>query len=118
MDSTSIFTTLDQDLDEQFEDVGTLSEIQNRARGALMLFYNATGHPDTWRDEAFIRAGLNEFYAIGEVVVREHRVSGDSVTPKAIEESQNPLLHLMLLLRHITVHTQTCIITRHEATVT
>jgi len=112
-----ILTTLAAEVEERFDIVGLFNETRDRARGALMLFCGAHGHDDAWRDEAYIRAGLNEFYSIGDAFAREHRVARLAGEPRKILESRNPLIHLMLLMRHVSVHTQTCTVAHHKATV-
>jgi len=117
MDSSGILTTLDHKIEERFNTIGKLPETLNRARGSLMLFYQAKGHSESWRDEAYIRSGLNEFYSINESLKYEHKIAGFPGNALQIQHSSNPLLHLMLLMRHVNVHTQLCPATRYETTV-
>lgn len=113
MDSSGILTTLDPKIEERFNSIGKLPETLNRARGSLMLFYQAKGHNESWRDEAYIRSGLNEFYSINESLKHEHKIAGLPGNALQIQHSSNPLLHLMLLMRHVNVHTQLCPATRY-----
>lgn len=117
MKSVGILSRLDPEIEARFDEIRVLSETRNRARGALMLFCDAHGREDAWRDEAYIRGGLNEFYSIGDAVAREHRTARFAGKARKPEDSRNPLIHLMLLLRHVNVHTQTCSVARHQTTV-
>ena len=58
------------------------------------------------RNNARLRAGLNEFYSIEAAVVRDLRAARMTATPPRLRESQNPLVHLMYILRHIGVHSK------------
>lgn len=117
MDYAGILTTLDPEIEKKFNTIGKLPETLNRARGALMLFYGAKGHSESWRDEAYIRAGLNEFYSINESLKHEHKTAGLPGNALEIYHTSNPLLHLMLLMRHVNVHIQSSPATRYETTV-
>ncbi len=117
MSYSRILTTLDPKIEEKFSTIGKLPETLNRARGALMLFYEAKGHSESWRDETYIRSGLNEFYSINESLKYEHKIAGFPRDAILIQHTSNPLLHLMLLMRHVNVHTQLCPATRYETNV-
>ena len=73
-----------------------------------MLFCNAHGHEDAWRDEAYIRSGLNEFYSMSDALAREHKAARLAGKASRLQDSRSPLIHLMLLMRHLNVHAQTC----------
>jgi len=117
INTSGILTTLDPKIEERFNTTGKLPETLNRARGSLMLFYQAKGDNESWRDEAYIRSGLNEFYSINESLKHEHKIAGLPGNALQIQHSANPLLHLMLLMRHVNVHTQSWPATKHETTV-
>jgi len=82
-----------------------------------MLFCSVAGHTEAWHDEAFIRAGLSEFRSVEQTASREHKLGECPGRFPAIADSKNPLLHLMLLLRHATVHTRSVETSRHDTSV-
>jgi len=119
LNSTGILTTLDADIEAMFVRIGVFPETLNRARGALMLFSKTFGaHDESWRDEAYIRAGLNEFYSIEQVLKREHKIANLPGSSLEIYNSLNPLLHLMRLMRHLDVHTESFPVIGYDTKVT
>lgn len=119
LDYAGILTTLNEDIEAMFLKIGVLQETLNRAKGALMLFskaFHANG--EAWKDEAYIRAGLNEFYSIEQALIREHKLAKLPGPPLEINISSNPLLHLMRLMRNLDVHTESAPLINYDTTVT
>ena len=102
--TASIFSLLAKDLDSELQALLFMSEFYYRAQSALMFFSELDAEKDSWRNEARIRAGLNEFYSLEDAVRRSFRNSKQSRSPPAISDSLHPLIHFMNSLRHINVH--------------
>jgi hypothetical protein len=100
-----IFIRLDRSIEKKFENLGLLSETHERAQSALMFFFQTKEDQERWRNDARLRAGLNEFYSIEDAAQRDFRRAGKSSKPPRIAESKSPLVHLMYVLRHVNVHT-------------
>jgi len=117
IDACDIFVRLAKDVDDGFQYRTHLAETYGRARGATLLFCNVSGEREAWEDEAYVRAGLCEFKSLESSARCEHKRASKPGKLPLIRDSRNPLLHLMLLLRHATVHTRTLVTSRHETTV-
>lgn len=97
---------LDREVDERLCADENLSEFYDRARSALMFFFLAKEGSERWRNDAMLRAGLNELYAMEDAARRGFKLAGRSVKPPTLAGSTNPLVHLMYMLRHLNVHTK------------
>src|SRR5438105_8465180 len=71
-----------------------------------MFLFRTTEEEVKWRNDARLRAGLNEFYSLEAAVVRDLRSAQVKVTPPRLSQSRNPLIHLMYILRHVGVHSK------------
>jgi hypothetical protein len=96
---------LDRDVDERLCSDETLCEFYDRARSALMFFFLAKDDSERWRNDAMLRAGLNELYGMEDAARRGFKLAGRLVKPPTLADSANPLVHLMYMLRHLNVHT-------------
>ncbi len=96
---------LDKETDKILQEIAQLQETYDRARAALMFFFQANEKSDTWRNDARLRAGLNELYSMQDSAARGFRSSGKAKLSPKLSESKNPLVHVMYILRHINVHT-------------
>lgn len=101
-----IFIRLDLDVEQTLSKNDNLIETNERARSALMFFCKQSGDAEPWKNSAYLRAGLNEFYSIEDAARRDWKRSENIGIPPRIRESSNPLVHLMYLLRHVNVHAQ------------
>lgn len=81
-----------------------MKEFHERAQAALMFFLQAHPGNETWRHEARIRAGLNEFYSLEDAARRGFKQSTQAVEAPKLSESCHPLVHVMYSLRGINVH--------------
>jgi hypothetical protein len=79
-------------------------EVTERTQAALMFFFQTKGDDARVRNNARLRAGLNEFYSIEDAAVRDLRTAGIESKPPRLRESANPLVHLLYILRHVGVH--------------
>jgi hypothetical protein len=100
------FIRLDRATEARFAELAYLRETYERAAASLMFLFQTTEKDERWRNDARLRAGLNEFYSLEAAVVRDLRAARMTVTPPRLRESQNPLIHLMYILRHIGVHSK------------
>jgi hypothetical protein len=106
IDGMDIFVRLNPAIENGFNQSGFLDETFDRARAAVLFFCEMQGTDPHWQSEARLRAGLNEFYSIQDEAKRDFRQAQVQVKTPQIRDSDNPLLHLMLILRNINVHTR------------
>jgi hypothetical protein len=106
IEGADIFVRLHPAIENRFEQLSALDEVFDRARTAVLFFCEMQGTDPRWKSEAYLRAGLNEFYAMEAAATRDFRHAQLKATPPQIRDSHNPLLHLMLLLRNSNVHTR------------
>ena len=102
--SASILIRLSRDIDEKLGNLSYMEEFHHRAQAALMFFLKTDADLDSWRNEAYLRAGLNELYSLVDAGRRAFRKSGQKARPPLLSESLHPLVHMMYSLRHINVH--------------
>jgi hypothetical protein len=100
-----VIIQLERDVDERLCSDETRNEFYDRARAALMFFFAAKEDGERWINDAMLRAGLNEFYAM-EDAARRWLLAGHSIKLPTFAGSANPLIHLMYMLRHLNVHTK------------
>lgn len=101
-----IIVRLDNDVEERLRSDENFREFYDRARSALMFFFTPKEDSDTWRNDAMLRAGLNELYGMEDAARRGFKLAGRLVKPPTLAGSSNPLIHLMFMLRHLNVHTE------------
>lgn len=106
IDEMDIFIRLDRLIEKRFGELSFLTETHERAQSALMFFFQTGENDVRWRNDARLRAGLNEFYSIEAAARRDFRLAERCLKPPCIAESQSPLVHLMYVLRHANVHTR------------
>ena len=106
IDRHDIFIRLDRSIDQRFKELAFLTETYERAQSALMFFFQTQAEDATWRNDARLRAGLNEFYSMEDAARRDFRYAKVGITPSDIKDSRSPLVHLMYVLRHVNVHTR------------
>lgn len=80
-----------------------LSETHERANAALNFFCHCN-KIHTNMSDAYIRAGLNEFFCMEEALSRDLKKLPINITTINITNSRNPLLHYMRLLRNVNIH--------------
>ena len=102
--TASIFSKLTKDLDLILQELPHMAEFYQRAQSAIMFFTSLESVKVSWKNEAHIRAGLNEFYSLEDAARRAFRNSSALLNSPSISESSNPLVHIMYSLRHINVH--------------
>ncbi|MCX6068222.1 MAG: hypothetical protein NT121_21140 [Chloroflexi bacterium] len=106
IDYAGMIVRLDREVDERLRSDENLSEFYDRARSALMFFFLAKEDSERWRNDAMLRAGLNELYAMDAAARRGFKLAGRTGKPPTLAVSANPLVHLMYMLRHLNVHTK------------
>jgi len=72
----------------------------DRVRSAIMFAELSAKQIETWRASAYLRAALAEFCSI-EDVQKVDKPGADHLT---LRNSDNPLLHLLTLARHLSIH--------------
>ena len=72
---------------------------------------------ESWRNEAHLRAGLNEFYSLEDAARRAFRRSGQSAPVPLLAKSSYPLIHVMYMLRHINVHVRPSATSVHDISI-
>lgn len=103
--SSSVLIRPSRDVDEQLRRfLPSMEEFYQRTQAALMFVLKTDAETESWINEAYIRAGLNEFYSLEDAARRAFRCMGQVRTPPTLRESFNPLVHLMYSLRRINVH--------------
>ncbi|MBV5329976.1 MAG: hypothetical protein JZU65_20515 [Chlorobium sp.] len=105
LDEMDIFIRLDGEIEEELKGSDIFQEVYERSQAALMFVCQANKEYKPWRNAAYLRAGLNEFYSIEDAARRDCKTNGLQ-KPAMISASNNPLVHLMYLLRHVNVHAQ------------
>lgn len=101
-----IIVRLESDVDERLRSDENLREFYDRARSAIMFFFACKKDSESWKNDAMLRAGLNELYAMEDAARRGYKLSGRTFKPPTLAGSGNPLIHLMYILRHLNVHTK------------
>jgi hypothetical protein len=86
-----------------------LPQTLERAESTVMFSSHSIKQSETWRAAAFLRAALADYCALEEV----HKVDRPEAAPFKITNSQNPLLHLLELLRHQNIHVKTIAVKAH-----
>jgi hypothetical protein len=105
IESASILIRLSSDIDEKLKQhLPYMKEFYERAQAALMFVLKTDAKAEPWRNEAYIRAGLNEVYSLEDAARRGFRSTGRREGPPALSQSEHPLVHVMYSLRHINVH--------------
>lgn len=117
IEAMDIIIRLDWDVHTALIEGGPLPEVHERAQAALMFMCGTAQDKEPWRNSAFLRAGLNEFYSIEDAARRDCRRNLPSVKPPPIRESCSPLVHLMYLLRHVNVHAEVSRTRVHQTSV-
>ena len=93
VDKMEIFIQLNPDVAERINNSKYLIEVRERSRAALMFFSKPAGDTKDWRNAAYLRAGLNEFYSIEDAARRDWKQTSNTGKPPRICESVNPLVH-------------------------
>jgi hypothetical protein len=104
LDRATIFMRLSRRIEENMKGSIASGETLDRARAAAMFFRSASSESESWWNEAFLRAGLGEFVSMSSALSRDLEAAGSDKTPHRIQDSRNPLLHLMLILRNVNFH--------------
>ena len=123
IDGMDMFIRLDRATEARFAELTYLRETYERAQSSLMFFFQTNERAEQWRNDARLRAGLNEFYSLEAAAVRDLRSAQIQITSPRLSQSSNPLVHLMYILRHVGVHskpiptgvTPITVVSEHEA---
>lgn len=85
-----------------------------RAESAAMFAGQSAKQSEPWRAAAFLRAALADYCAMEEIQTM------DRPTTKALKISAtaNPLLHILELLRHLSIHVKTMHARQHTVAAT
>ena len=118
MEYQGLLIKLDDDVEAGLARLSTLQETHDRARAALMFVYQVREKDEAWRNDARLRAGLNELYSMQDAAARGFKLAPASPSAPKLAESHNPLIHLMYILRHVNVHTTPLPSTVEQITVT
>ncbi|EIM65324.1 hypothetical protein [Desulfobacter postgatei] len=117
IDGMDIFIRLDGNLEDKFKNSSVFKETYERSQASIMFVCNANKEYENWRNSAYLRAGLNEFYSIEDAARRDFRKSNIGFKPPKISDSKNPLVHAMYMLRHVNVHADISKTDIHDTTV-
>jgi len=93
VDKMEIFIQLDPDVAERINNSKYLIEVRERSRAALMFFSKPAGDTKDWRNAAYLRAGLNEFYSIEDAARRDWKQTSNTGKPPRI--NGYPPLHFI-----------------------
>ncbi len=109
-ESRSIFRTLPESLEAALV---SFPEAAERARSAAMFAESPDDKTEPWRAAAFLRAAVGELYSLPTAfsVDLGARWRAD---PYGFGKSADPLLHLSLLLRHLSFHVSTLPVAKQE----
>lgn len=118
LQSASIFTRLSSALDGELLLRLYLKEFHERAQSSIMFFFQMDPDNEPWRNEARVRAGLNEFYSLEDAARRGFRISHQANSTPTLSGSAHPLVHVMYSLRHINVHVKSSPTLTEDVTVT
>ena len=106
INGVDIIIRLDGDLEKKLKDSPIFEETYERSQASLMFVCSANKEHKLWRNSAYLRAGLNEFYSIEDAARRDFKNSSIGIKPPKISESNNPVIHVMYMLRHVNVHAE------------
>jgi len=112
-----IFIRLDGGLEDKLKNSSILKETYERSQASIMFVCSANKKYESWRNSAFLRAGLNEFYSIEDAARRDFKKNNMNFKPPKISDSNNPLVHVMYMLRHVNVHAVISKANIHETSV-
>lgn len=93
--------------DELISRLEPMPETIARARSAAMFAQQAEKQATPWLAAAFVRAALAELCSMEEM----QNVDKPGATSVKIADQRNPLLHLLVLLRHLNVHVKAVSVT-------
>lgn len=78
IDGMDIFIRLDGDLEDKLKSTPSLRETYERSKASLMFVCGANKEYDLWKNSAYLRAGLNEFYSIEDAARRDFKKSNNA----------------------------------------
>ena len=99
-EARSILIGLPKDLRKRLE---PLPQALERAESAAMFAAQSGKNTEPWRAAAFLRAALADYCAMEEVQAMDQPGSPSF----KITDTRNPLLHLLKLVRHLSIHVKT-----------
>jgi len=102
-------------LEKKVEDrLPSFPQTYSRAEGAMRFCWFVSGDEKTLFDsdldkrnrlrESFLRASLAEFVSMEETLVRDLNNAGNTISAIKINDSSNPLLHILRELRNLEIH--------------
>lgn len=94
--------------------LASLPQALERLESSVWLAAQSSKQSEPWRAAALLRASLADFCAIEEM----QKLDRPGEAHFKIRDSQNPLLHLLELLRHLNIHVKTVEASAHAISVT
>lgn len=82
-----------------------------RARSAAMFAQQAEKQPTPWLAAAFVRAALAELHSMEEM----QGIDRPGAKTVKIADQRNPLLHVLILLRHLNIHVKAVSVTSESS---
>jgi hypothetical protein len=99
--------------DELISRLDPMPETVARARSAAMFALQAEKQAEPWLAAAFIRAALAELCSMEEM----QSVDRPGAMQLKIADQRNPLLHLLVLLRHLNIHVKATGVTSQHSSI-
>jgi hypothetical protein len=90
--------------------LASMPKTLERVEGAIMFAAQSSKQSEPWRVAAFLRAALADFCSIEEM----QKLECGKGRHFRIESSANPLLHLLVLMRHMNIHVKSVEVAPHE----
>ena len=91
-----------------------MSETLERANSAVMFAELAEKQSEPWASAAFLRAALADLCSMEET----QKIDRPSSPWVKIADEQNPLLHLLVLLRHLNIHVKAMAVESEHSAIT
>jgi len=115
--SASILIRPAREIEDAITGFAFMHEFYERTQAAIMFVLNTDSESESWRNEAHLRAGLNEFYSLEDAARRAFRRSQQASAVPALSDSRHPLVQVMYMLRHINVHVKPSPTSVHDISV-
>ncbi len=91
-----------------------MPETLERANSAVMFAELAEKQSESWASAAFLRAALADLCSMEET----QKIDRPASPLVKIADEQNPLLHLLVLLRHLNIHVKAMEVESEHSTIT
>lgn len=93
-------STLPEYSEELRSRLRSMPETLERADRAVMFAQEAAKQSEPWASAAFLRAALADLSSMEDV----QKIDRPPSPPVKVADGQNPLLHLLVLVRHLNIH--------------